>query len=384
MNNQNNFTVTNPQVKTPYYCFNDDIFIQNVQMMKQKLQGKVKLCYSLKANPWFIESAKKNCDYIEVCSPGEFEICLKSKVPMKQISVGGISKTELECQKIAFNSPHRVSVESLLQIDLLERSAAIYNSSLSILLRLTSGNQFGMPIEMIKKIYNDENKYPHLKIRGIHYYPGTQKKKIEDAKKLIKTLTEVSTIPKVKEIQFGAGFGVPLYTKQNNSEFNSYIEYIIDNIIKLAERCELVLECGRFLTYSTGGYVTTILETKEQCDRKFLIIDGGIHHLSYYGQIDGHQIPIIRKVGCENGAMETYTICGSLCTTNDILAKNILLPIVHEGDQLIFFNVGAYSVTESRALFLSRELPTIVLKYGIEDIIKRKPFQTYQLNSFIL
>ena len=52
------------------------------------------------------------------------------------------------------------------------------------------------------------------------------------------------------------------------------------------------------------------------------------------------------------------------------------------GDYLIFENCGAYSVTESMALFLSRELPEIYT-YSDEEGIKRlrKTFETYILNT---
>ena len=381
MNQKNSFIVENSEATTPYYCFRTDFFSQNVQALREKLQGKAKICYSLKANPWFINEAQKCCDYIEVCSSGEFEICLKSGVPLEQISVGGITKTENECHKILCCSPHRVSVESLSQLELLEKAAEHNNSSLSVLLRLTSGNHFGMPLEIIKNIFNEESKYPHIDIRGIHYYPGTQKRKVEEADRLLTTLMEISTMPKVKELQFGAGFGVPLYTKQSISDFTPYIDRVLSGIPSLSDHCEIVLECGRLLSYSAGGYVTTVLETKKQCGKNFIIVDGGIHHLNYYGQIDGHQIPTIIRLGKNNGSNDIYTICGSLCTASDILAKNVLLPYVQPGDQLIFCNVGAYSVTESRAMFLSRDLPIVVLKNGTETNIKRKIVNTYLLNS---
>jgi len=384
MNTEHNFIVNDSEVKTPYYCFCTDFFEQNVQMLKERLQGKAKLCFSLKANPWLIDTAKKCCDFIEVCSPGEFDICLQSGVPLKKLSVGGISKTVNECQKISKYPPHRVSIESFCQLSLLEQVAKSNDIILPVLLRLTSGNQFGMPMEIIKKIYDERADYPHIDVRGIHYYPGTQKKKMEDAYKLISTLTDVSMMPKVKEIQFGAGFGVPLYTKQCEDDFYPYRKYILEGISRLSEHCEIVLECGRFLSYSVGAYVTTVLEVKKQCGKSFIIVDGGIHQLSYYGQIDGHQIPPIIRHGSGNDVLETYTICGSLCTASDILAKNVSLPCVQPGDRLVFFNAGAYSVTESRAMFLCRDLPTIVIKKGAESVIMRKAVKTYPLNSTVI
>ena len=58
---------------------------------------------------------------------------------------------------------------------------------------------------------------------------------------------------------------------------------------------------------------------------------------------------------------ESWTICGSLCTTNDILVKSLPVRDMHPGRVLAFERAGAYCMTEGVSLLLSRELPAIVL-----------------------
>ena len=58
---------------------------------------------------------------------------------------------------------------------------------------------------------------------------------------------------------------------------------------------------------------------------------------------------------------EIYNLYGSLCTVNDIIVKNIGVNGLELGDTFIFKNVGAYSMTEGISLFLSRDLPKVVL-----------------------
>ena len=50
---------------------------------------------------------------------------------------------------------------------------------------------------------------------------------------------------------------------------------------------------------------------------------------------------------------------GSLCTFNDVVARNFPVKDLQIGDYFIFHNIGAYSVTEGGYLFLSRDLPNI-------------------------
>ena len=56
-----------------------------------------------------------------------------------------------------------------------------------------------------------------------------------------------------------------------------------------------------------------------------------------------------------------WTLCGSLCTTADVLARNAEFSGLKTGDILVFGRTGAYSAMEGMAIFLSREMPVIAL-----------------------
>ena len=56
---------------------------------------------------------------------------------------------------------------------------------------------------------------------------------------------------------------------------------------------------------------------------------------------------------------EKWTICGSLCTVADLIVKNLPIGKPQTGDKIIFYNIGAYSITEGIYLFLSRRMPVI-------------------------
>ena len=75
-------------------------------------------------------------------------------------------------------------------------------------------------------------------------------------------------------------------------------------------------------------------------------------------------------------------LCGSLCSMNDIIAKQVELPAISVGDVLCFENTGAYCMTEGISLFLSRDIPAVYL-IGEDGRIScaRKPFETYVLNT---
>ena len=104
------------------------------------------------------------------------------------------------------------------------------------------------------------------------------------------------------------------------------------------------------------------MDIKTNMDVNYAILDGGLNQLKYDGQIQGMQIPVITHIpgDCvDDSAIKKWTLCGSLCTTADILARNVDLSGLSVGDILVFHRTGAYSVMEGMAVFLSREMPEV-------------------------
>ena len=77
-----------------------------------------------------------------------------------------------------------------------------------------------------------------------------------------------------------------------------------------------------------------------------------------------------------------WTICGSLCTTADVIVRQLPLVGAQIGDVLVFERTGAYSMMEGMNLFLSRDLPQVLFwskEHGIEVV--RKAQGTDRFNS---
>ena len=78
---------------------------------------------------------------------------------------------------------------------------------------------------------------------------------------------------------------------------------------------------------------------------------------------------------------EVWNICGSLCTINDILVKQLPAAGLQPGDVLAFKKAGAYCVTEGIAMFLSRDLPAVVLLNETGDVLVREHTEVCGLNT---
>ena len=121
------------------------------------------------------------------------------------------------------------------------------------------------------------------------------------------------------------------------------------------------IELGRFLVSMSGYYLTRVMDVKRTAQPGFLILDGGIHQINYYGWMMGMKQPEIEVLAEKDGDEELFHLCGSLCTVNDVLARDVALHDPKKDDVICFKRCGAYAATEGMAMFLSRELPQVLI-----------------------
>lgn len=287
---------------------------------------------------------------------------------------------------IAYNADI-VTAESIRQAELEQTAAKQLGKVQKVILRLTSGNQFGMSEADIMQLLSNASLYPNLHFYGIHYYAGTQKK-LRQVEKDIKTLEqfllkakeELSFIPQLVEI--GPGLGVDCFDTTYNAE-EELLREVSKQLRTFADQYPLGVEMGRFLAAPCGSYTTRVADLKNSYDTDYVICDGGIHQLKYYGQTMAMQIPEMELISTNiTDVQKPYCICGSLCTTADVLVREVELSEIGIGDTLIFHRCGAYSVTEGSALFLSREFPAVYLysqKNGLQK--KRDVMEVATINN---
>lgn len=379
---------------TPAYIFDLDEARTRAGAVRAMLGGGIGLCFAMKSNP-FLTGALASCvDRIECCSIGEFRIAAAQSVPPEKILFSGVLKTEEDIAEVMDRCGARClyTAESPAQFCMLEEAAARRGIRVRVLLRLTGGNQFGMAFGDLMPLYEAAETSDAVSIAGIHFFTGTQKH-FAPIRKELKTLGErMDEIRSrgwpVPELEYGPGFPVR-YFEQEREPLR---EDDVRETVRLAGALgagRVTFEMGRFLAASCGVYLTKILDLKrgEEPDAPAICItDGGIHQIQYDGQFRGMFTPEIRVLRERPDAAEAktglYTLCGSLCTANDVLCGKYAASGLRPGDLLAFDRTGAYSAFEGMALFLSHDLPAVALRSaeeGLRVVRDRQP--TWILNT---
>ena len=357
---------------TPSYVFDLDKMKGFVKKVQSCLGESVQLCYAMKANPFLTGPMMEVVSSFEVCSPGEFRICERVGVPMERIVLSGVYKNPEDVEYVlsAYGGRGMYTVESLQHLQILNDTAVKLGMKIAVLIRVTSGNQFGVDEEDIRKMVSDRGNYPGIEIEGLQFYLGTQKRELSQMKTELEHLDEF--IGELKEVngfetrvlEYGPGFFVPYFKKDKSEDVEDVLGEFKELLECLKFKVKVVLEMGRFLAATCGYYVTSIVDMKVNKDQPYVIMDGGINHLNYYGQVMAMKQPYCVQLDAEGnekteGEAEAWNLCGALCTVSDVVVKRFPLhkPQIH--DILVFERVGAYSVTEGIYLFLSRPLPRI-------------------------
>lgn len=372
------------EYKTPTYVYDIDTLINRVKYLQDKLSNKYDLVFAVKANTFIPKYIENYISRYEICSAGEFDIVNKLNISHNKMVISGVNKDESAIENMIKNYDIlKYTIESITQFELLSNLSKKYNKQIHVLIRLTSGNQFGVSEEDFKYILkNIDNNY--LLFDGIEYFSGTQKKSINRIEKEIDYLIEFTKNIEdefninIEEIEYG--IGLPVYYYQDD-EFNE--DEFLDNVKNILDKIKnqkVTLEIGRSIASSCGSYLTSVVDIKTNKYGNYVIVDGGINHLVYYGQTMAMKIPHYEILPKKELEEDVYNICGSLCTINDFLVKNIKTRKLSINDVFIFKNTGAYSSTEGISLFLSRDLPKVVIKENNNYELVRTNIKTSEMN----
>ena len=393
---------------TPSYIFDTDELCERIDAMQQILGCGVTVCYAMKANPFLISVLDKKLDKFEVCSPGEFAICEKEGINREKIVLSGVNKEKKDIlYTMKTGAVGIYTVESLNQLELINSCAVECGIKVKVLIRVTSGNQFGINERQVYEIADRKDELKGIIIEGIQCYSGTQKKKLSQIEAEVVWLQAIAHTceaehgVKLNEIEYGPGLSVDYFVTDKcdamNTNFDELKEFAV-MIKEMSEKFNVTLEMGRYIAATCGILISRIADMKMNDTTRYAIIDSGINHINYYGQAMAMKkprcefIPMEYTEGFADGAahevevysqgVQPYNICGSLCTVGDVIVKNLELKDAKIGDMIAFYNIGAYSVTEGIYLFLSRRMPAIVLysnKNGYRVI--RKSVETFLINS---
>lgn len=388
---------------TPLYIYDLDRVTASYRDLRNSLPPGLTIFYSLKANPHpdiaraLLRAETWPACHAEVSSVGELAVALEAGFAAGDCLYTGPGKTEDELITAIAGGVRTFSVESVTDLERAGRVAQRLGVVIDCLLRINSESgpgaatsirmmgkpsQFGVDSETLQAQLPRLRAVPGTRLVGAHFYSLSnardEQSLIGELQQSVATAARLRTELKLpmRLVDIGGGFAAP-YAVPGNRPVYSRMRFELGDTLDAnfpgwrSGDPQVACESGRYLVGDCGELVSSVINIKESRGRRFVILDAGINTLGGMAGL-GRLMPLAVELDGQRdgqrggGAAEDATLVGPLCTPGDILARSVQLSTLEIGDLVTVPNVGAYGVTASLLLFLSRPAPTEVVVRGDE------------------
>lgn len=397
---------------TPLYVM-DQAYIENMcstyKCALEKFYGDGMIAYaskafSCKAIYRIINDQGIGCDSV---SGGELYTAIKAGFPMDKVCLHGNNKSIQELALAVDSGVKYIVLDSYSEADKLNELCVQKKLRQNVLIRVNPGveahthhfiqtakidSKFGFSIssgeaeQMVKHVINKSN----LNLVGLHCHIGSQifedksfTLAVEKMTDFYKHLKETSKI-EFDVLNLGGGFGIYYAegdVKKSCRDYASYIKNISETLLncikkKNIKKPYLILEPGRSIVGEAGITLYSVGSIKEIKDvKKYVAIDGGMFDNPRYALYQA-KYTVVKANDMSSPCTEKYSIAGKCCESGDIIAEEVMLPNVNEGDVLAVLSTGAYNYSMSSNYNRNLIPPVIMVKDG-KATYAVKP-QTYE------
>jgi diaminopimelate decarboxylase len=394
---------------TPLYIYSQRTLEQNFRRLDEALAPVRHLpCYAVKANSNLAVlrvMAELGAGF-DVVSGGELERVMEAGGKAEYCIFAGVAKTEPEIARALRAGIHCFNVESVPELERIERVAADLDTVAPVAVRvnpdvkarthakITTGtyqNKFGIAFEQVESVYERAARRRHLWLRGLQMHIGSQLTRVDPFESAVRKVAPLALRLKnrygIEFFSIGGGLGI-VYEQALASGQSAWWttptgrrmltpEQYAQRLLPLLQPLGLriLLEPGRFLTGNAGILVTRVEYIKQTGTKTFVIVDAAMTELIRPAFYDAyHEIVPVRK---RRSATVVCDVVGGVCESGDYFCKDRPLPRVQEGDLLAILSAGAYgSVMASN--YNTRPLAAEVLVRGSRAALvrKRQPVET--------
>ena len=336
---------------SPLLIVYKDRLLQQLEQLYTYLPG-VGLYYAIKAFPHedilrILAEAGANFD---VASAGEIDMLQKLNIsgrrtihthPIKKDSEiraalrGGsttfvIDNTD-EMHKLL---PYRQRIGLLLRVSFRSDSA-----------RVDLSRKFGCAPEQVLDIVQQASVLG-VHIRGLSFHVGSQSltpdtlvNAILRCAELIDEIERLSERP-MNVLDIGGGF--PVDYAGTGIDYDAYFSPIRKTLASaLPAHIDIIAEPGRFLVAPAVTAIASVAGKARRGDFQWYYLDDGVYG-SYSGQLFDHAVYPLQVLN-DATHRQASILAGPTCDSIDVVAEDIQLPELQEGDLVIGHMMGAYT-----------------------------------------
>ena len=201
-----------------------------------------------------------------------------------------------------------------------------------------------------------------IHIKGLSFHVGSQTAQpgkfvqaIEACRAIMQRCIDLD-LPALSTIDIGGGF--PFDYHGDVMAIDDFCAPIRDALAELPDTVKVIAEPGRFIVASAVTSVSSVMGQAQRDGKIWYYLDDGIYG-SYSGNVFDHgKYPIDALHG--DGERFLSVLAGPTCDSIDVVAEDILLPKLNNGDLVIGRLMGAYSIVTATEFNFFRKATLVV------------------------
>jgi diaminopimelate decarboxylase len=145
--------------------------------------------------------------------------------------------------------------------------------------------------------------------------------------------------PEIRRLNVGGGLGVRMAESETAIDLARWAAIVARHVQPRGLR--VAVEPGDYLVKDAGVLLARVNTVEDKAGTRFVGVDAGlgILNLAAYYRIPYVVAPLVLRPGAR---VERVTISGNINEAIDLLAEEVDLPALEEGDLLALLNVGGY------------------------------------------
>ena len=365
---------------TPLYVYSRARIEENYRRLQyafRALTPSIHFSVKSNANGAILRVLRELGSGFDVVSGGEAYRALRAGADPASIVFAGVGKTESELSFALEKRLSWINVESVQELEVLNRLAKEYNAKPQVALRInpqieaathhhlnTGGHRskFGIDLNDARSILLQAGQYLSLDIAGLHVHIGSQLADTVETVAALQRVLELATLHPIRNLDIGGGFPVPYRPNDEVPDPAVFAEAVQQALTARARQSfQIAIEPGRSIIADAGVLVTTVEYVKVREGRRIVVCDASMTELIRPALYDAYQHIVPLQDG--PASPQTADIVGPVCETGDTLGADRELAEVARGDRLLIMKAGAYGMSMA-SNYNSRPRPAEVLVEG--------------------
>ena len=295
---------------------------------------------------------------IDACSPAELRYALKSGFEEAQISYTGTSVSESDLDCLQGHPGVHVNCDSLSTIRRLGRRCPGRRIGIRVNLELGAGYNELLHYAGTKAtkfgIYRDRfeeaialAQAAGMRVEVLHFHVGSGF--LGDALDVLDQVLErvgslLDAHPVIRTLNIGGGLGLRLVESDAGIDLERWAAIVARHLVRRGIYVQI--EPGDYLVKDAGVLLVRVNTVEDKAGTRFVGVDAGfnIQNLAAYYRTPFIVAPLTRVAGA---LMERVSIAGNINEALDLLAEEVELPALAEGDLLALLNTGGYGSSSS-------------------------------------